>query len=132
MALTVAIKRNEIFGARRVVFADVTFDASYPTGGELGLEALLNMGGFDFLLAAPNKGLMFEYDFTNKKLMAFYPTGGATAAPTTLAAPKGVASAAGADTITIDPVPITPGQAKEVGSTADLSTVVTRVMAIGA
>ena len=132
MALTVAIKRNEIFGARRVVFADVTFDTSYPTGGELGLEALLGMGAFNLVLASPNKGLLFEYDHGNKKLMAFYPTGGATAAPTTLAAPKGVANAAGADTITIDPVPITPGQAKEVGDTADLSTVVTRVMAIGA
>lgn len=131
MALTVSIKKNEIFGARRVVFADVTFDSSYPVGGELGLEALLHMGGFDFLLAQPNSGLMFEYDHTNKKLKALYPTGGATAAPTTLADPKAVASVAGADTITADPVPITPGQAKEVGDTADLSSVVTRVMAIG-
>ena len=132
MALTVSIKRNELFGARRVVFADVTFDSSYPAGGEAGLEALLHMGGFDLLLAQSNKGLMFEYDHGNKKLLAFYPTGGATAAPATLADPKAVANVAGADTITADPVPLTPGQAKEVGDTADLSTVTTRVMAIGA
>ena len=81
----------------------VTFDSSYPTGGEtLDLSKLIPVT-LEFLFALPASGYFFEYDLTNKKLKAYY-----------------FDYDAGAD-----------GAAIEVANTTDLSAVSTTFFAVG-
>src|SRR5687768_10018356 len=70
MALTVDNKVRTL-GSRRVVFADVDFDSSYPTGGESLTPGDLGLGSIDFLIASPTSGYTFQYDYTNKTLLAY-------------------------------------------------------------
>lgn len=133
MALTVTPVKFTVFGDCFVCFADVTFDSSYATGG----ESLVSTDfGFSnaltprLVVTTPASGLMFEYDYTNQKLKAHYPTGGGATAPTTPAAPKVSTGAASATAVDATSPTLTPGTSKEVGNTANLSTVTTRVMAI--
>lgn len=116
--------------------ADVQFDSSYPTGGEP-----LSAGDLGFppgtkvvqLTAIANAGLLFEYDYVNSKLKAFYPTGGATAAPTGVStAPQVSSGASTASAVSATTPALTPGVGKEVGNTADLSTITVRTVAVAA
>jgi hypothetical protein len=134
MALTIRTQKRSVFGTCHVVFADVTFDNAYATGGEslvtadLGLPSSLTP---QFIVAAPASGLSFEYDHGNKKLKANYPSGGT--APAALAAPS-VRIPAGATTMTAataaPTLTVNAGQGAEVASATDLSTVTTRVFAV--
>ena len=131
MPLTIANKKHSVIGDVRLVTADVTFDTSYPTGGELGLLALLGLKTASWLKCENVDGLIFEWDNANVKLKALFPTGGGGVTPTTLIAPI-TATGAIAATLTDAARPnIDPGISAEVGDTADLSTVTTRVAAIG-
>lgn len=131
MALSIAIRKQSVFGDMRVVFADVTFDASYVTGGlslvpkDLGISDALSVRFAD---VASNSGLLFEYDHTNQKLKAMYPTGGATA-PAALAAPT---AAAGATAVTSSAAtaPLVAGQGREVANATNLSAVTCRAMIV--
>jgi hypothetical protein len=73
VALTIRPVKTWVCGDRRNVLADITFDNSYPTGGEaltatdLGLTLELNA-----VHAAPaTTGHVCPYDQANAKLMAF-------------------------------------------------------------
>ena len=79
MALTIA-KKNPYPGAIAIggglyaSIASVTFDSSYPTGGESLLAAELSFPpsvDIVYLAAQPTAGYKFEYDYTNSKLKAF-------------------------------------------------------------
>ena len=81
-----------IGGQLTFVVFDVTFDSSYPAGGEavdadkdLGFGAIAGMQviGSNAVAAA----LMLAWDTVNGKLMVHYPTGGAAASPAALADP---------------------------------------------
>lgn len=61
MALTVKIIDRTIFGDKRVVFADVTFDASYATGGEALDLKLLGLDQVAFVQSQPTAGYQVEY-----------------------------------------------------------------------
>lgn len=121
MALTIAQKKRAKMGNAFAVAADVTFDSSYPTGGEALAPTTLGLNAIDVMLCETASGYMFQYDYANSKLKAFYPraalTGSLVVADTaaTLTDDADVAAAAGA----------------EVGNAADLHTVTVRVMAIG-
>lgn len=116
------------FGNKYVRFLDVTFDSSYPTSGE---SLLYTDVGFnveiDLLIAAPSGGLIFEYNHTTHKLLAFYPSGGATA-PATNVAPVVTATTAvpvaTAGTATLASAPIATGGSSAVpaGATPVTST----------
>jgi|9_EtaG_2_1085328.scaffolds.fasta_scaffold42688_3 hypothetical protein len=72
MALTVTQKgRTNVIGSRQMVTLDITFDSSYPTGGEsLDLEDYV--GTIDMVMCeTSNEGHSIFYDRTNKKLKAF-------------------------------------------------------------
>lgn len=66
----------------KTAFADVvktvTFDASYPTGGEVLTPASLGLASVLFAIANPSGGYAFEYDIINGKLIAY--RGGAASA----------------------------------------------------
>lgn len=77
-------------------------------------------------------GLIPEWDATNAKIKVYYPTGGATTAPTTATAVPIVTSGASTASAVSGTTPaITPGVGKEVGDTADLSSIAFRFEARG-
>ena len=121
MALTFTEKKRAKLGNAYAVSADITFDSSYPTGGEALAASAFGLNNIDIMLCETASGYMFQYDYANAKLKAFYPraalTGSLVVAESaaTLTGDTDVAAAAGA----------------EVTSTADLHTITTRVMAIG-
>jgi hypothetical protein len=135
MALSIAIDKTDTVGRYiKVKTGTIAFDSSYPTNG----EPLVNTDiGFSttvsFLQAAPNAGLIFEYDHTNSKIKAFYPTGGA-AVPAAIGAPS-VAVPSGATGVTSSAaqpnLTETAGVAAEVANATDLSTVVCKFVAFG-
>jgi len=68
--MSLSITRQDLFGTSRIVIAVFTFDSSYPTGGEACDPGL---GTVNIALSDPSvSGYVFQYDYTNKKLKAFY------------------------------------------------------------
>lgn len=95
MALTVANKNpnagDERIGFRRTHFALVTFDSSYPTGGEAFDPVQFGVtDGPTHVIATPRKldcaaGILtVQYDYTNKKLVVVCPNGAEVADTTDL------------------------------------------------
>lgn len=95
MALTVSTgtakgRSNDVFGARHVTILRVTGDNSYPSGGwAFDPKAQGHQGKVHAVFIAPrydtagNKGsagIFFQYDFTNKKILAFWDSTPAAAA----------------------------------------------------
>jgi len=103
LAATVTIKDKFKLGNGFVVIADVAFDNSYPTGGEEVLPEKFGINALDFVQAAPSSGYVFQYDHTNKKLLAYY----------------------------ADYDAVADGALIQVPDTTNLSAIITRVMAIG-
>lgn len=72
MSLTVSAERPVTDGHRRKVYADVTFDSSYPTGGEpvtagdFGLQEIEELSP----MGTTTNGYLVAYDRVNKKLKA--------------------------------------------------------------
>lgn len=79
MALTVTTIKRNVTGAFKQVIADVTFDSSYPTGGEsfgpADVDPSAASGSAFWFLAAHNNDATLAdqrecaYDYTNKKLV---------------------------------------------------------------
>lgn len=130
----------DVWGRTQIIYRDITFDNSYPlTNGytirasDVGLKSL-----FGAQMVGGNKasgGLKFNFDTsatagnlgTSVVCRVYYPTGGGGTSPTTLAAPKVSTGASTASAVDATSPTITPGLAKEVGDTADLSTIIIRV-----
>lgn len=138
MALTLTRIRGTIVGSKRVSVYDVDFDASYPAGGESLTAANLGLHAIDLVLASPDSGLLFQYDYANSKLLAYeqgFTTGSTAAADSTSGAL--VENFAGAETViramgTAIDTTYRFGALKEVADTTDLSSVTdVRVFAIG-
>ena len=72
MGLTLTTKTNTIFGNKRIMIVTADFDSSYPTGGE-GLSAdNLGLAAIELVVPTPKSGYVFEYDYSNSKLKAYY------------------------------------------------------------
>lgn len=77
MALTISQIRRTVWGDHRAVTATVTFDASYPTGGESLTAANLGLVGIEAVIpagparSATPEALPVSFDLTNSKLLAF-------------------------------------------------------------
>lgn len=138
MALTITKVKVANLGSAKAVVADLDFDSSYPTGGESLTPANLGLDTIDFLLAEPQDGLVYEYDYTNEKLIAYeqgFTTGSTTAADATsgtlvedIAGTEGTFRAMG---VAVD-TDILFGKLKECAATTDLSGVTdVRVIAFG-
>lgn len=91
MALTLSVVKRNVQGASRSAIVDVTFDASYPTGGESFVVSDIDPSAtsataFTHVSSATNTvpgTNTYWYDYTNKKLMAFVITTGVQVADTT-------------------------------------------------
>ncbi|MCK6620335.1 MAG: hypothetical protein HUU32_12790 [Calditrichaceae bacterium] len=69
MSLALTTRKTDLQGTVRVVYLDITFDSSYPTGGEpfeTGLDTVLSAN------IEPSGGYIFKYDYTNRKILAYY------------------------------------------------------------
>lgn len=74
MALTIDSFTRTVFGNKRAVICNVDFDDSYPTGGESLTPTNLGLRKIDWLEAQPTGGYVFQYDYTNQKLLAYQQT----------------------------------------------------------
>lgn len=127
MALSLSVVRETIFGNRRVKVVDVTFDASYPTNGESLTPANLGLQTIDLVLASPDGGYLFAYDYTNEKLKAFTPVKAQAAHSHT----ENTAGSYTQNATTETGGAISAAAAAEVANTTDLSSVTCRLIAIG-
>lgn len=59
------------FGNLRCCPVTIAFDSSYPTGGESLTAADLGLKTIDLLQIQSKSGLVFEYDYTNSKILAY-------------------------------------------------------------
>lgn len=105
MALSVSVNRTDSVGRyTKYVTGTITFDSSYPTGGEpLSVSNIKLSSKVEFIQVSPADGYVFEYDYSNGKVIAYDTTSDATA----------------------------PAPGKEVANTTDLSAVVCNFIAFG-
>lgn len=73
-AITVTVDLKTVFGDQLISFGRVTFDTSYPTGGETATPSTLS--GTQIQTAkwcdlAPHLGYVPEYDITNSKILVY-------------------------------------------------------------
>ena len=59
-------------GDMKYVIKTITFDSSYPTGGESLTPADAGFDSFHVVTAHQKSGYTFEMDYTNNKLLAYY------------------------------------------------------------
>lgn len=88
MALTVTNRRTTVFGNKRVATATVTFDSSYPTGGETLLASDFGLTRFEHVSTAISTDdgsviAAWNSDEDTPTLQAFDPTTGAEHTDTT-------------------------------------------------
>lgn len=135
MALTITEKKRVKMGNAYAVAADVTFDSSYPTNGEALAASAFGLNEISLLLCETASGYMFQYDYTNAKLKAYYPraaVSGTLAAAVAEGATPVTSSAANGAIVTLTGNPaVAAGAGAEVTNATNLSTITTRVMAIG-
>ncbi|WP_457556326.1 hypothetical protein [Candidatus Pyrohabitans sp.] len=72
MAVSVSVKKTNIFGTMKVVIAEIAFDTSYPAGGEPLTASDLGLTKIDHISIEPKSGYIFEYDYANSKVKAYY------------------------------------------------------------
>jgi len=70
LALTVDVNYGTYGYKVRIVKVD--FDDSYPTGGESLAPSTMGFVGVYAVFAEPKGGYVFEYDYDNEKLKAYY------------------------------------------------------------
>lgn len=133
MALTFTIVKGSEWTAGRVrgAYYDGVFTGTYPTGGET-IEArafgLLSVLGIEVQAGnAASAGLLYRFDPAASKLLIFYPSGGGTAAGTTLADPAITAGAvAVTSTAANGAADLTAGRGRELTNATVLTSVTIR------
>jgi hypothetical protein len=75
MALTFVDDARSVIRNKRMVIATVTFDNSYPTGGESFTANDLGLASLDFVSATTDGSYAVTWDKTNSKLKAFVAAG---------------------------------------------------------
>lgn len=83
MAVATADVSRSIIRNKRFVVATVTFDNSYPTGGEPLAASALGLASIDFLSLSGTNANTFVWDRANNKIKAFVRTTGAEVANAT-------------------------------------------------
>lgn len=94
MALSVSITRTDTVGRyTKYKTGTITFDSSYATGGEtLSASACGFPSKVEFIQATNSAGYIFEYDYTNGKLKAYYTSKSGTITSPGLPGPEVAAS----------------------------------------
>jgi hypothetical protein len=72
-SITLSNFKRTVFGNKRIVIADCTFGSTnYPAAGISLTPANLGLGTIEYL-KAENGTLVYQYDYTNKALLAYTP-----------------------------------------------------------
>jgi hypothetical protein len=71
MGLAYSIVNSTVYGDKRVITADVTFDNSYVTGGEPVTPSALGLGSILHCNGGSKAGNLIQYDPANVKLLAY-------------------------------------------------------------
>ena len=71
MALTFTKREQTVLGNKRVHIYDVTFDNSYPAGGEVVTPGNFGLNSFDMVVPFNSNNKLVKYDRVNKKLQLF-------------------------------------------------------------
>ena len=73
MALTVGLTGDWRIstGNRNESVGTIAFDSSYPTGGEALTAANVGLGVLDHITITSKGGYVFEYDYTNSKVLVY-------------------------------------------------------------
>jgi hypothetical protein len=81
MALTVGLTGDWLGsqGNKRTSHGTLTFDSSYPTGGEPLTAANVGLGVIESIQFNPVSGYTFEYDHANEKVLVYVGSGGVAA-----------------------------------------------------
>jgi len=105
MALSVSVNRTDTVGRyTKYTTGTITFDSSYPTGGESLTVSNVGLSSkIEFIAVTDASGYNFQYDYTNNKVLAYWPNSDATA----------------------------PSVGKQVANTTDLSAVTCNFIAFG-
>lgn len=126
MALSYTVGRQSVVGDLRYVSGSIDFDSAYATGGLAFDPGRLGMSVIDLILFSPTSGLMFEYDYTNNKVKAFFPTGGAGTPAAALAVPTVLASTGAVTASAVDATrptgAVLPGVGAQVPASQNLAT----------
>lgn len=136
MAATYTAQRAAGYSSLNIKKFSVLLDNSYPSGGylptlaNLGLTQTIDTVIFGMAVATAF-ALLVQWDDATGKIRVFYPTGGATTAPSTVAAPLSTTGGSTASAVNATTPAITPGAAKEVPTGADLSAYTVFGVAIG-
>jgi hypothetical protein len=72
MAMTVNRSGRGYVGDRRRTFGTLTLDTSYPTNGYAFTIPTLELQKLDMMTVLPASGFVFEVDYTNSKVKAFW------------------------------------------------------------
>ena len=72
MALSLSDAIPTVRGVEKVWSGTVTFDDSYPTGGESFTQSNLGFVAFNRVEVNPTAGYVFEYDAANEKIIAYW------------------------------------------------------------
>lgn len=94
MALTISQTGDwsGIVGNRRSVRGTIAFDSSYPTGGESLTAANIGLTTIDHIEIMATSGYMFEYDYTNAKVLVYITATVTPAGTITVSTPTGTLS----------------------------------------
>jgi hypothetical protein len=127
-----------VAGNLRYAYVTIDFDSSYPTGGESLTAADLGMRTILDINIRPKSGLVFEYDYTNSKVLAYTQgvahgaAGAVTLDDYPVTAGVGATSGASISREASATSPLRLGPLKEIASTDDLSSITgVRVFAWG-
>src|SRR5688572_28466915 len=92
MTVTMDARAYDNLSTHRAVFGTITFDASYPTGGEaLSAADLKNLGEIEKIIFEPASNgtpviKHLKYDYVNQKVLVYDVAGTQTADATDLSA----------------------------------------------
>ncbi len=136
MALSYSVPRQTVMGNMRMATGTISFDSSYSTGGLAFDPAQLGMSSIELIVFAPTSGVVFEFDHSNVKVKAFFPTGGAGTPGSALATASGLAASGASTASAVDAtrptVALLPGVGTEVPASQNLSTLTgVRFFAVG-
>ena len=131
MALTITRSGDwhGVAGNLRYAYVRVAFDSSYPTGGESFVPSDVGMREFVDVKIHPTSGFVFEYDYTNEKILVYTQgvahgsAGSVTLDDYPVTAGPGATSGASISREASATSPLRMGPLKEIASTDDLSTV---------
>lgn len=108
MSISTTTIRREVVGRARIRTVEITFDSSYPTGGESFDPESVGLNKVDMAVIAPAAGYVFEYDYASNKIKAFRSDAVSGHTHTFTGTPVTPTFTGAADTPTFTGTPVTP------------------------